>query len=52
MGNVVFLKSEIILIFFFNCVNFGADFNENGFNSLLPHLHGDKVKKLSFFFKI
>ena len=49
----VFLKSEIFQNFFFlNWVKFDAEFNGNGYKSLWPHLHGEKVKNLSFFLKI
>ena len=40
----VFLKSEIFQNFFFlNLVKFDAEFNGNGYKSLLPHHHGEKV---------
>ena len=45
VGNVGFLKSEIFSKFFFlNGVKCDAEFNGNGFKSLLPHLHGEKIQ--------
>ena len=49
----VFLRSEIFQIFFFlNLVKLDVEFIGNGFKSLLPHIHGEKVINLSFFLKI
>ena len=45
VGKVGFLKSEIFSNFFLrNWVKFDAEFNGNGFKSLLPHLHCEKIQ--------